>query len=176
MLKKIATTTLLCTLAGLLFVESQTQTAHSEQAAAPAAPAAAPATNADDWLLNAPDDTARFKLLQQQARGFSASMFEVSRRFDTLYDAVNDKNYEFSAYQWQKIKEVIQAGYTRRPKRQANADAVFLNPLFDPVLADFKAADADKAWAAFSKACHEAEKVKFINDQPLFRRTEKPKG
>jgi hypothetical protein len=46
--------------------------AHREQ---PAVQAAEKKTNPDDWLLNAPDDEARFKLLQSQARGFSASMF-----------------------------------------------------------------------------------------------------
>ena len=39
---------------------------------------------------------------------------EVGRRYDALYAALGDKNYELGAYQWQKIKEVIQAGYTRR--------------------------------------------------------------
>ena len=77
----------------------------SEQAAAPAGEAK-PA-NPDDWLLNAPSDEARFKLLQSQARCFSASMFEVGRRYETFYDALADKNYEFAAHQWTKIKEVI---------------------------------------------------------------------
>ncbi len=151
------------------------------QSEPPAPAAATPERNVDDWLLNAPDDAARFKLLQQQARGFSASMNEVGRRYDALYDALGDKNYELGAHHWQKIKEVIQAGYTRRPKRQANADTIFLQKLFEPVLADIKSGDAAKAWAAFAQvrsgcmACHEAEKVAFMNNQPLFRRTEKPK-
>jgi hypothetical protein len=152
--------------------------AHSEQAATSGE---VKDRNPDDWLLNAPDDTARFKLLQGQARGFSASMNEVGRRFESFYDALGDKNYELAAYQWQKIKEVIEAGTTRRPKRKANADAILLQKLFEPVLADVKSADAGKAWGAFAQvrsacmACHEAEKVAFMNNQPLFRRTEKPK-
>ena len=139
------------------------------------------AANPDDWLLNAPDDTARFKMLQGQMRGFSASMIEVGQRFDALYDAVGDKNGEFAAYQLQKIKEVIVAGYTRRPKRQANADQVFVNAVVEPGLADLKSGDAEKAWAAFTNvrtacmACHEAEKVAFINNQPRFRRTASPR-
>ena len=38
-----------------------------------------------------------------------------------------------------------------------------------------------EAWAAFAQvragcmACHEAEKVAFMNNQPLFRKTENPK-
>lgn len=171
--------TLLAMLAVLVTAGGFAPPLHGEQAAAPAP--AAGERNPDDWLLNAPDDTARFKLIQQQARGFSASMNEVGRRYDALYDALGDKNFELAAYQWQKIKEVIQGGYTRRPKRQANADAILIQKLFEPVLADFKSSDPAKAWTAFAQvrgacmACHEAEKVGFMNNQPLFRRTEKPK-
>jgi hypothetical protein len=174
---RLRRTCVVCAIAGLLAIPLAGGDARGEQKEP--APAAAD-RNPDDWLLNAPDDAARFTLLQQQARGFSASMFEVGRRYETFYDALADKNFEFAAYQWQKIKEVIQAGYTRRPKRQANADKVFLTPLFDAVLADVKSGDADKAWDAFAKvrdgcqSCHEAEKVPYINNQPLFRRTEKP--
>ncbi|MGQ0671698.1 MAG: hypothetical protein ACT4N2_02295 [Hyphomicrobium sp.] len=137
------------------------------------------APNPDDWLLNAPDDTARFKAIQGQMRGFSASMIEVGQRYDALYDAVADKNAEFAAYQLQKIKEVIVQGYTRRPKRQGNADQIFVQGVFEPALADIKSGDAAKAVDAFQRvrkacvSCHEAEKVGFINNQPRFRRTEK---
>ena len=152
--------------------------AYSEQ---PAVQAAEKKTNPDDWLLNAPDDEARFKLLQSQARGFSASMFEVGKRYQSLFDALGDKNFEFAAYQWQKIKEAVQAGYTRRPKRQANADSVFIKATFDAVLADIQSGDSARAWQGFAKAraacmaCHEAEKVAFMNNQPLFRSTAQPK-
>lgn len=153
--------------------------AHSEQPAA--AVEQAKDKNPDDWLLNAPDDATRFKLIQSQARGFSASMFEVARRFETLYDAVADKNTDFAAYQLTKIKEVIEAGTTRRPKRKTNADAIFIGKAFEPALAAIKSGDAAKAWEGFAQvraacmACHEAEKVGFMNNQPLFRKTEKPK-
>lgn len=166
-----------CVVSGLAMLSALTPIAHGEQAPA----AADAAKNPDDWLLNAPDEQARLKLLQGQFRGFSASMFEVGRRYETLYDAIADKNYEFAAYQTQKIKEVIEAGTTRRPKRKANADAIFIGGVFEGALADIKSGDADKAWAAFAKvrgacmACHEAEKVPYMNNQPLFRKTEKPK-
>lgn len=150
------------------------------QSPPPAASAAAP-RNVDDWLLNAPDDQARFKLLQDQHRGFSASMNEVGLRYSSLYDALGDKNYDLAAYQWAKIKDAIVTGYTRRPKRQPNADATLVKKLFEPTLADIKSSDSARAWSAFAQvraacmACHEAEKIGFMNNQPLFRRTDKPK-
>jgi len=147
----------------------------------PSQPPAAAVRNVDDWLLNAPDDQTRFKLLQDQHRGLSASMQEVGQRFSSLYDALGDKNYELAAYQWTKIKDAIVTGYTRRPKRQTNADAILVRKIFEPVLADIKSSDPARAWPAFAQAraactaCHEAEKIGFMNNQPLFRRTEKPK-
>lgn len=145
-------------------------------------PAPEKKVNPNDWLLNAPDDAARFKQLQSQLRGFSASMIEVGHRYQALYDALGDKNFELAAYQWEKIKEVIELGYTRRPKRKENADSVFINATYDAVLAEIKSADAERAWKGFAKAraacmeCHEKEKVEFMNKQPLFRSTAAPKS
>jgi hypothetical protein len=152
-------------------------------AVAQSPPQAATATprNVDDWLLNAPDDQTRFKLLQDQHRGFSASMHEVGQRFSSLYDALGDKNYDLAAYQWAKVKDAIVTGYARRPKRQPNADAILVQKIYEPVLADLKSGDAARAWSGFGQArtacvsCHEAERLGFMNNQPLFRRTEKPK-
>lgn len=147
------------------------------------APATAqPALNRDDWLLNAPDDTARFRLLQSQARGFSASMIEVGQRYQAMQDAVGDSNFALAAYHWDKIRDAIQAGYARRPGRQANADARLLRPLFEPVRDAFRSGDAARAKAGLAEArtacmaCHEAERVAFINDQPLFRRVLPPRN
>jgi len=152
-------------------------------AVAQSPPQAAPAAarNVDDWLLNAPDDPARFKLLQDQHRGFSASMHEVGLRFGSLYDALGDKNYELAAYQWAKIRDAIVTGYARRPKRQPNADSILVKKIYEPVLADIRSGDPSRAWSGFGQAraactsCHEAEKLGFMNKQPLFRRTERPK-
>lgn len=150
-------------------------------AQSPPQPVSASPRNADDWLLNAPDDQVRFKLLQDQHRGFSASMHEVGLRFASLHDALGDKNYDLAAYQWAKIKDAIVTGYARRPKRQANADALLVKKIYEPVLADLRSGDASRAWSGFGQAraactgCHEAEKLGFMNNQPLFRRTEKPR-
>lgn len=138
------------------------------------------AKNPDDWLLNAPDDAARWALIQKQLRGFSAAMIEVGHRYDALSEAVGDNNSELAAYQLQKIKEVIVNGYTRRPKRQKNADETFVKGVYEPALADIKSGDALKAKAALAQvrkacmSCHDDEDVGFINKQARFRRGEAP--
>ncbi len=133
--------------------------------------------NRDDWLLNAPDDTARFRLLQNDARGFSMAMAETGQRYEKLYDALSDKNFDLAAYHWAKIRDAINAGATRRPGRKASADEVFLGKVYEPLLESLKSGDSAKAWAGFSQAraacmaCHEKERVPFMNDQAMFKRT-----
>lgn len=138
----------------------------------------APPRNADDWLLNASDDTARFRLLQQYLRGFSMPMWEVGYRYQRVYDAIGDQNYDLAAYHWSKIKDAIVLGYTKRPGRRDNAEKEFLNTVFQPTLDAIKSGDRSKAAEAFATArkacmsCHEKERVAFMNNQPLFRATE----
>lgn len=145
------------------------------------APGAAAKPN--DWLLNAADDRTRFELLQRYLRGFDQPMWEVGERFQSVYDALGDENYELAAYHWEKIKATIVNGYMKRPKRQANAESLFVNSAYEPVLQGLRSNDRAKAWDAFALAhrtcqgCHNAEGVAFINNQPLFRLTErKPEG
>jgi hypothetical protein len=159
--------------AALVFSPASISVAHSEESTT--------APDPDDWLLNAPNDEARWKLMQNQLRGFSAAMKEVGERYRSLYDAIGDENYDLAEYQLKKIKEAIVAGYTRRPKRQPNADAIFVDGVYGPAMTDIKSGDQRRAWEAFASvrnacmACHEAEKVGFMNHQPLFRSTAKAK-
>ena len=144
-----------------------------QQAASP------PAKNVNDWLLNAPDDATRFKLLQQYLRGFDQPMWEVGERYLSIYDALGDKNFELAEYHWDKIKATIVNGYLKRPKRQENSDAMFVKGIWDDVNKAFLSKDPAKAWGAFEltrqscMSCHDAEKVAFMNNQPMFKKTEK---
>ena len=145
-----------------------------------AQPAPAPQQNVNDWLLNAPDDVGRFKLLQTFLRGFELPMWEIGERYQAIYDALGDKNYELAAYHWEKIKVAMVTGYLKRPKRQPNADEKFIKKIWDDVNKALLSTDPKLAWDAFAStrqacmSCHEAEKVAFINKQTLFRRTEMP--
>lgn len=138
------------------------------QAQAPASP--------NDWLLNAPDDRARLRLLQDQARGFSPAMLEVGQRYLALHQALADGNTALAAYHWEKIREALLAGTTRRPGRAASAQQEFLG-LYTPVLEALRSGERVRAEAAFQQAraacmsCHVAERVAFMNDQPMFRTT-----
>jgi hypothetical protein len=146
-------------------------------AGTPSANADEPAKASDNWLLDAKDDTERFKRIQQMFGGFSMSMQLVGERYDRTYDAIADGNFDLAGYHWKKIKETIELGYLRRPAREANAVAVFLKGPWFSVSEALASKDKVKAKKQFlmartaCMACHVAEKVPFMNDQPRFRRT-----
>ena len=131
----------------------------------------------DDWLQGAANDAQRFKRLETNLRGFSAQMIEVGERFLRLHTAVSTQNYELALYQLDKIKAAIDAGIIKRPRRKASADFFFFDAAFPAAEQAFKSANPALAVAAFDAlreacmACHKAEKIAFMNEQPVFWRT-----
>lgn len=131
----------------------------------------------DDWLLGAANDEQRFKRLEGNLRGFSAQMIEVGERFLRLHTAVSTRNYDLALYQLDKIKAAMDAGIIKRPRRKANADFFFFDAAYPAAEQAFKSGDRAKALAAFSglrdacMACHKAENIPFMNEQPVFWRT-----
>ena len=134
----------------------------------------------NDWLLGAPDDTSRFGLLQTYLRGFDQPMWEVGERYRRVYEALQRENYDLAIYHWDKIRTTIENGYLKRPARQANADALFLDTAWVTALEAFGTRDRSAALAGFAAAreacmnCHVAEGVTFMNQQPLFEDTAPP--
>jgi hypothetical protein len=141
---------------------------------------AAPAHCADgkltekDWLLNAPDDTERFRLLQQQLRGFDQPMWEVGERFRSLHEALKRRNFELAAYHWMKIGTTVRNGIAKRPEHVVNARKFLLDEVHGQVEADLRKGDYATAVRAFERAksaciaCHHGQDVSWVNDQSLF--------
>ncbi|BBM00887.1 hypothetical protein GL2_09610 [Microbulbifer sp. GL-2] len=137
--------------------------------------------NERDWLLNAGSDKDRLILLQNYLGGFSISMWEVGYRYKSIYSSLQDENFDLAIYHWKKIKNAIERGYLKRPARKDNAEFIFLKPVFGKVLNSFESRDIKQAWLGFSTgrsacmACHKAENIPWMNNQPLFRNTVAPK-
>lgn len=133
-----------------------------------------PTAPSNAWLLDAESDERRFELLEGYLGGFSSSMHEVGERYKSVHDALMRDNLDLANYHWGKIRAAIRNGYMKRPARQANADAIFLDQLWGNVSASFQSGNVDQAWAGFESAksgcmaCHAAEKVPFMNNQSLF--------
>ncbi|MEX2495572.1 MAG: hypothetical protein WD448_05750 [Woeseia sp.] len=152
----------------LIAVVSPTEVSLAEE------PSSQSELTANDWLLSAPSDRERFESLQRQLRGFDQPMWEVGERFESMYHALERENFDLALYHWEKIGTTIRNGIAKRPARADNANAFFLGSTFETVRDSLAARQADKAWNAFTvakaacEACHQAENVRFMNEQPLF--------
>lgn len=129
------------------------------------------------WLLDADNDEERFERVERMFAGFSAAMAEVGARYQHTFDAVQDGNYALADYHWGKLKAAIELGYLRRPGREANAKGLFLNTAWPELSQQLSTKDSQAIRQSFQQArsaclaCHVAEEVPFMNDQPLFRNT-----
>lgn len=134
----------------------------------------------DGWLGSAASDAERFRELERYLGGFSSAMWETGERYRYVHQALRDENFELAAYHWDKIGDAIRNGYRKRPGRQENSDAIFLDAVWERVLVEFQDGKAEAAWAAFEQgraacqACHEAEDVAFVNAQPMFTELRAP--
>ncbi|MBG0796558.1 hypothetical protein IYX23_02445 [Methylocystis sp. L43] len=143
-------------------------------AGSPGSAAEAEELSQNDWLLRAENDNARFRLLQQQMRGFDQPMWEVGERFERLHDALQRENYELAVYHWDKIKTTIENGVAKRPARGESARRLFLGDSWTKIRAAFASGDKREAWDGFDSArtacqsCHQAEKLEFMNNQVIF--------
>lgn len=128
------------------------------------------------WLTHAASDQQRFERLETYLRGFDQPMWEVGERFSKMASAVDRNNYSLAIYHWKKIRKTIINGLMKRPARRANAEAILLSVRWKTILNELKKEDQQSAAAALNKAamvciaCHAAESVSFVNDQPLFDR------
>ncbi|MDP4529911.1 hypothetical protein Q3O59_12855 [Alkalimonas delamerensis] len=134
-----------------------------------------PASN--QWLLEADSDEERFARIEKMFAGFSGAMAEVGARYQHSFDAIVDGNYALASYHWDKLGAAMELGYFRRPGRAANSQAMFLQTAWPELTKALAAGDAKAIERSFLQArgacmaCHAAEQVPFMNDQPLFRAT-----
>lgn len=118
-----------------------------------------------DWIKGT--DTEQITTIEKQFRGFDNAMVETGFRYQELYWAGLDQNWEYASYQLEKIKLAIENGLQRRPKRAKSAEH-FLNT----VLPDMQKAVDGKDTAIFNTGfqiltvncnnCHAREKVPFF--------------
>lgn len=104
------------------------------------------------------------------------TMVETGYRYQELYWAGKDGNWEYASYQAEKIRQTMEYGLDRRPKRAASAEA-FLKALSD-MDSVTKHGDSTAFVPTFQmltgkcNACHRDEKVRFFNvDLPLVRQS-----
>jgi hypothetical protein len=130
-----------------------------------------------DWLLDARTDQERFRRLQVYAGGTDQQMWQMGYRYEQVYRAIVDKNWQLGLYHWGKLRDVFNVALMKRPNRTPNGEAMFLTnewKLLDEAMKAGDAAAAQKAFLAERQAClacHVAEGMAFLNNTPIFSGT-----
>lgn len=126
------------------------------------------------WIKG--DDSTKIKTIEKHLRGLDMAMVETGYRYQELYWAGKDKNWDYASYQLTKLKLAIENGLERRPLRAKSA-AHFLQT----IVPDMQAALGNKDTTVFNNSyqlltagcnsCHVAEKVPFFTIKPPVTRT-----
>jgi hypothetical protein len=121
------------------------------------------------WLLDGSSDE-RFVRVARHLRGFDVAMVETGYRYSELVWAGRDENWDYAAYQVEKIETTIGNGLERRPRRAVSAR------MLDAAMVGVKEAVTRRDRAAFDaaltnltstcNACHRAEGVPFVHVEP----------
>lgn len=121
-----------------------------------------------EWIKGTEQE--KMKIIEKQFRGFDMAMIETGYRYQELYWAGQDKNWEYADYQLGKIKVTIENGLERRPKRAKSAEH-FLNF----VLPELKKSIEKKDISVFNEKfetltincnnCHSMESVPYFKVQ-----------
>jgi hypothetical protein len=129
----------------------------------------------NDWLEGS--ENQKIETLAKHLRGFDMAMVETGYRYQELYWAGKDENWEYADYQIEKLRIAIENGLERRPNRAKSAEH-FLNV----ALPEMNKAVEQKDTAIFNEnfqmltnsciACHAMEKVPhFTVKKPLHRQS-----
>jgi hypothetical protein len=132
----------------------------------------------NNWLLDANDDTERFRRLQVVAGGTDLPMWEIAHRYEELYVAIQNSNWEMGVYHWEKLQDRLNTAAMKRPARTQNIEGMFLdNGVWKSMHDALTSRDPGRMRKQFQIvrqtciACHVAEKVGFLNDSSVFTRT-----
>lgn len=125
------------------------------------------------WLPSS--DLDRDRQIEKHFRGLDVAMAEVGYRYGELYFAGLEGNWDYAAYQIDKIELAVQLGIERRPKRAASA-----RPFLKEEIPAMKEAIGRRETTAFKQEferfraacmkCHVSEQVPFFTVQIPDRR------
>jgi hypothetical protein len=130
-----------------------------------------------NWLLDAKDDRERFRRIQIYAGGTYEQMWQIGYRYEQVYQAIVDENWELGLHHWTKLRDVLNVALMKRPNRTPNAEAMFLDNTWQQLEDALEGAQANEIRETFlvergtCMACHVAEQMAFLNDTPVFRNT-----
>ena len=127
------------------------------------------------WINGTEQD--KLEIIENQFRGFDMAMVETGYRYQELYWAGKDENWEYATYQIKKIRKAIENGLIRRPKRAKSAEHI-LTVAIPEMEKSVKTKDTivfNKSFQMLTNSCiscHAMEKVPhFTVKNPLYRQS-----
>ena len=118
------------------------------------------------WIKG--NEQEKLETIENQFRGFDMAMVETGYRYQELYWAGKDENWEYADYQLEKIQKALENGLERRPKRKSSAQH-FLTVTLPQMNEALKKRDTvvfNKNFQMLTNSCvscHAMEKVPFFN-------------
>lgn len=125
------------------------------------------------WIVG--NEKQQIKTIEKQFRGFDMAMVETGYRYQELYWAGQDQNWEYAQYQIEKIEKAIKNGLERRPKRAESAQ-FFLDQILPKMEASITSHDSTEFNKQFTtltnncNACHAMEQVSYFKVKPPLHR------
>lgn len=119
-----------------------------------------------EWISGTEQE--KLEIIEEQFGGFSTTMVEVAYRYQELYWAGQDENWEYADYQLEHIEEALESGLIRRPQRAKSAEHFMTHTIFEMEKA-IESEDLEVFNNKFNqmkvdcRSCHNMEKVPFIN-------------
>ena len=129
------------------------------------------------WLLDARDDEERFRRLQIYAGGTDQQMWQIGYRYEEVYRAIANEDWELGTHHWGKLRNVFNVALMKRPNRTPNAEALFLDDKWQLLATALEAQDPAMARETFLQerqaclGCHVAEGFASINRMRMFEET-----
>lgn len=120
------------------------------------------------WLEGS--DQEKIHSIEKQFRGFGNTMWETGYRYQELYWAGMDKNWEYAEHQLEELAEAVEYGLVRRPKRAESAQ-YFLNQSIPQMEEAIEQKDSLVFFEEFKlltescNSCHAMEEMPFLKVQ-----------
>jgi hypothetical protein len=131
-------------------------------------------TPADTWIQG--DSRERWATVARQLRGLDVAMVEMGYRYQELYWAGADANWEYADYQLRKLELSLETALERRPKRRSSAEALFLPSLGDmnQAIAGKERLGFDEAFAGLTAACNSCHSAEGVESFRVERPADRP--
>lgn len=126
-----------------------------------------------NWITGTENE--QLNATEKHFRGLDVAMVEIGHRYQELYWAGQDENWEYAVYQLDKIKLSLTLAIERRPLRKESGNYFLQNdlPLMYTAIEKRDTAIFNESFQIFTiscNACHTKEKVPFFHvSKPVVR-------